>query len=625
MNDQERPILHRLRAEIRERISNLQRLQEDDGSWRLPFETGPMTDAYMIILLTVMEMEDELVVPLVQRLKNRQSISGAWQLHDDDEGHLSSTVEAYTALLLSGYGERSDPMMKRAEAYIVAHGGVEGAHISTKFMLALNGLYPWPAVYPVPLYLIQLPRFSPLSFHRWSSYVRSHFASILILGYHKFSISPSSDMNLFHLFVTDKYEKLRRRHRKKQTPGSEKMGHGHRSYAKAALQKAEQYIIQNIEEDGSQYSYASSTFFMIYALLAAGYKRESPIIQQAVDGLKSFSCLISADEPELHIQNSPSTVWDTALISYVMQEAGVDPQDVAVSRAIRYLLPLQLPRGIMPNQRSSYPGGWGFSESNSVNPDVDDTQAVLRALSRLSGQGDGVCRRAWRSGVQYLFHMQNKDGGWAAFEKNSTAAVVRLFRIPNFVDTAADPSCADITGRVMEFLGSHMGLSLSHSRVQDAVSWLLKQQNRDGSWYGRWGVSYIYGTWAAVTGLRAAGIHPDHPAIQKAVNWLWSIRQPDGGWGESCASDVLRRYKPAPYSTVVHTAWALDTLISVYNYPVQEMDDSIKNLIEWGRAGDQRSTYPTGAGLPGHFYIYYHSYPRVWPLLTMSHYVKKYN
>jgi sporulenol synthase len=223
-----------------------------------------------------------------------------------------------------------------------------------------------------------------------------------------------------------------------------------------------------------------------------------------------------------------------------------------------------------------------------------------------------------------LLGMQNDDGGWAAFEKNSIPSMTRQFRIQNFADTAVDPSAADVTGRTLEFMGSHLKLTTTHLRVQDSVHWLIKNQKKDGSWYGRWGISFIYGTWAAVTGMRAVGMSADHPIIRQAINWLLKIRQLDGGWGESCKSDIHKRYVPAPYSTVVHTAWALDTLIAVHDQPTDEINKGLVNLMEWNRQKSERSSYPTGAGLPGHFYIHYHSYPHIWPLLTLSHYMKKY-
>ncbi|MEC0238293.1 prenyltransferase/squalene oxidase repeat-containing protein [Paenibacillus dokdonensis] len=622
-------LLEKVQAEIGRYIARIQSEQQKNGAWRYDFETGPMTDASMMILLSILDPgEKELLMQLAQRLVRKQAEGGEWKQYDDDDGHLSSTVEAYTALLLSGYMDRDAPQMKRAEDYILRSGGVEKVHISTKFMLALNGLYPWPAFYPLPLWLIHLPKWVPFSFYRWSSYVKTHFAPVLILGHLKYTLPHPSGADISHLYATQKHRMLRQQiHRHRQL--QEQRNNNHAVFFKSkrsnlALQKAEKYMLEHIEGDGTLYSYASATFFMIYALLSTGYKPDSPVISHAMKGLLSF--VTQTDSGELHMQNSPSTVWDTALASYTLQEAGLSAADETVQRAAVYLLSLQHAdkKESAKGSLLHISGGWGFSESNTANPDVDDTQVVLRALTHCTFHQEG-CHEAWRKGVRYLFRMQNDDGGWAAFERNSTSFMTRLFDIENFEDTAFDPSAADVTGRTLEFLGSHVKLTTNHPRVQAGVRWLLKQQRPDGSWYGRWGVSFLYGTWAAVTGLRAVGVSAQHPAIQKAANWLLRRRQPDGGWGESCKSDAVKTYIAAPYSTVVHTAWALDTLIAMHEKPVEEMNEAISLLIDWNREdGSRRATYPTGAGLPGHFYIQYHSYPRIWPLLTLSHYAQKY-
>lgn len=617
-------VLKQVQAEMHRYVARIQSEQEPDGSWRYDFENGPMTDAGMLLLLSALVQEDlELTQRLARRLIRQQAPGGEWKLYDDDGGHLSSTIEAYTSLLLTGRMERNAPEMKRAEAYILRHGGVEKAHVSTKCMLALNGLYPWPKRFPLPLFLIRLPRRLPLGFHRWSSYVKAHFAPLLILGHMKFVLPHPSGIDIHHLYATEKHRKLGRQQNIRQRSHRNRRAQGDTAWRsnreRLALQQAERYILEHIEGDGTLYSYTSATFFMIYALLAIGYRPNSPVVIRALQGLRSF--VTQKDGGEAHLQNSPSTVWDTALAAYALQEAGLPAEDEAVQRAIRYLLPLQHAGSAEARQGD---GGWGFSENNTANPDVDDTQAALRALTR-SVPSDAACSAAWLPGMRYLFRMQNDDGGWAAFERNSRSVMTRLFTFENFEDTALDPSAADITGRTLEFLGSHAKLTLAHPRVQAAAEWLLRRQRPDGSWHGRWGVTYVYGTWAAVTGLRAVGLPARHPALRRAADWLLRIRQSDGGWGESCRSDAAGAYVPAPYSTVVQTAWALDALIAVYDQPTGVMEEAMPLLIAWNREeGGRRAAYPTGAGLPGHFYIRYHSYPRIWPLLTLAHYAQKY-
>ncbi|MGE8205123.1 prenyltransferase/squalene oxidase repeat-containing protein [Heyndrickxia sp. NPDC080065] len=600
--------------EIQRLIQQIIEKQSNDGTWKYCFESGPMTDSYLLMLLRIIEYKDEeLIKKLYNRLINTQQSNGAWKLFDDDGGNLSATVEAYTALLYSGFVCPTDLCMKKAESFILDQGGLENTHPSTKFMLALHNHYPWPRIFPLPLFLLNIPSFFPINFFKFSSYVRAHLAPILILGYKKFTIKNKWTPDISHLYLNSK----------KRQRGKKGLFSAFRSIipnflSKNALNKAETYMLKSIEEDGTLYSYASATFYLVYALLALGYRINSPLILHAIEGLKS---MIYDDGKDCHLQNSPSTIWDTALVSYALQESGTSIEDPVIQSSAKYLQSLQQVKKREGN--SHVPGGWGFSESNTSNPDIDDTQAALRAISRLSLQNTEY-RKAWKLGVNWLLAMQNEDGGWGAFEKNQYKTFIGLFPIENFKDTAIDPSTADLTGRTLEFLGNHVNITNLHPKIQSGVNWLLQHQESNGSWYGRWGVSYIYGTWAAVTGLMAVGVGAEHPSIQKSVQWLMEIQQPDGGWGESCKSDKEKNYIPLSFSTIVQTSWALDALISTTSYPTHEIEKGIDFLTKSASKPIKSFTYPTGAGLPGHFYIYYHSYNLIWPLLTLSNYRKKF-
>ncbi len=260
---------------------------------------------------------------------------------------------------------------------------------------------------------------------------------------------------------------------------------------------------------------------------------------------------------------------------------------------------------------------------NTLHPDVDDTTAALRSIRRSAGS-DPSYGTSWIKGVDWLLSMQNRDGGWAAFAKNTDLGILRHLPIEGADAAATDPSTADLTGRTLEFLGNHAGMKLETGRIQRAIAWLLRHQQADGSWYGRWGISYIYGTWAAVTGLTAAGLPGDHPAIRKAVAWLLRIQNPDGGWGESCRSDIVKKYAPLGASTPSQTAWAVDALIAGEQKPTAELERGIRYLLLSQNKLDWTAAYPTGAGLPDGLYIHYHSYRYIWPLLALAHYREKF-
>jgi sporulenol synthase len=483
------------------------------------------------------------------------------------------------------------------------------------------------------LEIILLPYWFPLNFFDLVGYARVHIAPILIAADRKPAIRNNSTPDLSHLLMNKTgFRGTQNRTRLlkirpilsaiKQTIGA--LPYTPQQIHTHALQRAERFILDRIEWDGTLYSYFSATFLMVFSLLALGYSKKHPVITRSIDGLKA---LIGAVEGrQIHIQNSTSTVWDTALLCYALQEANVSITDPMIQKAGQYLYARQHDRygdWIIHNP-GVIPGGWGFSDINTINPDVDDTTACLRAIRRLAKK-DQTYHRAWKRGLNWLMSMQNDDGGWPAFEKNTDKKILTLLPFEGADAVSIDPSSADLTGRTLEFLGAHAGLTVENRRIEKAVNWLIKHQQADGSWYGRWGVSYIYGTWAAVTGMRAVGISSHHPAIQKAVQWLLNIQNEDGGWGESCRSDTEKKYTPLGRSTPSQTAWALDALIAASREPADAMERGMHFLIESGAKNDWTTSYPTGAGLPGGFYIHYHSYRYIWPLLAFSHYVKKYS
>ncbi|MED5052939.1 squalene--hopene cyclase [Anoxybacillus rupiensis] len=608
-------------------VALLKRAQASDGSWGHPFETGISTDAYMIILLRSLEINDEqLIQSLVERIESRQENNGAWKLfYDEGDGNVSATVEAYYALLYSGYRRKSDPRLRAARRRILEMGGIENAHMFTKFMLALTGQYRWPPFFPLPLEFLLLPPSFPLHFFDISVYGRANLTPLLVLLDNKYSRKTSKSPNLSELLgMRGEGEDWREM----------RTDRGFLSYVKqsilgwpahiraAAKQRAIQYMLKHLETDGTFYSYFSATFLMIFALLSEGYSKDHPVIAQAIEGLKNFRCTIDG---QTHIQYTTAHVWNTALASYALQEAGVPPTDDAIQKANHYLLSRQHYRygDWAIHNPYSPPGGWGFSDINTINPDLDDTTASLRAIYRMASE-EGAFRQAWDRGISWLFSMQNDDGGFAAFEKNVDRRLWRYLPIDGAEFLLSDPSTADLTGRTLEFLGTFARLTKDHPTVAYAVEWLMDHQEKNGSWYGRWGICYLYGTWAAITGMAAVGVPSTHSSMQKAIKWLLSIQNSDGGWGESCKSDSAKAYIPLRTSTAVHTAWALDALVAVFDQPIPEMEAALRFLQQSLNSKDWTVSYPTGQGMAGGFYIHYHSYRYVFPLLALSHYENKY-
>ncbi|MBM7716961.1 sporulenol synthase [Bacillus thermophilus] len=615
---------------IRRITEELKARQSSDGSWNFPFETGTSTDAYMIILLRTLEINDEdLIRELTQRLLSRQEKNGAWKLYyDEGDGNLTATVEAYYALLYSTYYSTSDPQMRAAKKFIVKNGGIQKSHMFTKIMLALTGQYQWPAFFPIPVELILLPLSFPIHFYDISVFGRANLAPIMILATKKYSKKTKYSPDLSHLFTSRSSDFYSNEELRKLKTIADYMEKAVKyliglpfQLRQSAIERTKQYMLTHIEPDGTLNSYFSATFLMIFALLSLGSRKDAPLITKAIDGLKRMRCTIKG---HTHMQYTTANVWNTSLISFAMQSAGISPSDPAIQKANRYLLEKQhIKFGDWAIRNSGVmPGGWGFSDINTFNPDVDDTTASLRALS--ATVQSATIRESWNRGVSWSLSMQNRDGGWPAFEKNIDKKIWNLLPIEGNKFLISDASSADLTGRTLEFLGHYTNLPKKHRIVKNGTNWLLTNQRKDGTWYGRWGICYIYGTWAAMTGLLAAGINPEEKHIQKALHWLKHIQNEDGGWGESCHSDQKNQYIPLGASNITQTSWALDSLIAAEAKPSREINFGIDYLLQKYDQKDWTDDYPVGQGMGGAFYIHYHSYRYIFPLISLTNYVKKY-
>ncbi|MCD8509695.1 MAG: squalene--hopene cyclase [Bacillus sp. (in: Bacteria)] len=620
-------------AEISRLVSQIKEDQNPDGSWSHCFETSVAIDAYMIILLKSLRWDDnDLIRKLVRRIEDKQSNHGSWKAYPDEQGgNLSLTIEAYYALLASGVRKKTDENMKKAEVFITGKGGLKEATTLTKVILAVTGQLPWPKFIPIPIEFLLLPPTAPISFYDFSGYARVHITPMLVVADRKFVLKMPESADLSHLnlqrdggedwFFQKRSHESRScveyiEHTVKKLIGLPKELH------EKGLKRAEKFMLKRIEKDGTLYSYFIPTFLMIYALIALGYSKEDRVVKNGIKGLKSLAC---ESHDQTMLQLTTAGVWNTALLSHALQSAGVSYNDPTVSKSLEYLVERQHEKygDWKIRNPNVLPGGWGFSNINTINPDVDDTTAALRAIRR-SAAKQADYKGSWYKGVNWVLSMQNDDGGWPAFEKNTDNEILTWLPIEGSEHVSIDPSSADLTGRTLEFLGRDIGLTVEHHQVKDAVAWLKENQEKDGSWYGRWGITYIYGTWAAVTGMKAVGVRSDDPSIGKGANWLLKIQNKDGGWGESCGSDVEKRYVSLRESTPVQTAWALDALIAVFDQPTDAINRGVACLLDLLQKRNWTYSYPNGGGLPGSFYFYYHSYNFIWPLVTLSHYMKKY-
>lgn len=618
--------MNRIRARIAQLTAELLQQQSPDGAWRMCFDSGTMTDSYFIIILRLLERSEEaLIHTLAARIASKQQSNGAWMLYADElDGNLDATAEACFALLYAGYYRESDPHIISAKQFIHAKGGLsEVRSLLTQVILAATGQAKWPMMLRIPLEAFFSNLGIGLDLFSLSGHARVHLIPTLILANKQFVRQTPSMPNLTHLFLdgsrtfTNDISWISALN---ELLGSLPLASLLHASSPSALEQAEAFLFERLEPNGTLLTFSTATMLMILALLALDYEPGSPIIQRLALGVQSLIC---SDKP--HVQVASAEVWDTAMLSYALRESGIVSSAPSLERAGAYLLSKQQNRSgdwAIRNPNTP-PGGWGFSDVNTIYPDVDDSVAALRAVRSYSASVNELYPN-WQRGLNWVLSMRNEDGGWPAFEREGTQLPASFFTFEGSADIATDPSTVDLTGRVLQFLGKELGMTLGHQWIDNSVQWILSQQTSNGSWYGRWGIAYIHGTGAAIQGMKAAGIADDHPAVKKAVNWLLDIQNKDGGWGESCLSDKQKRYLPLHDSTPSQTAWALDALTAAAPKLTTAIERGVEALLIALDRRDWTYTYPTGAGLPGSVYVYYPSNNYIWPLLTLSEIVKKY-
>lgn len=644
-------------------IKNLFSHQHPDSYWWYTLEANDSINAEYIMLLHYLGLQNVQLERAIARwmLKN-QNKDGSWSLYFEGPGDLSSTVECYFALKLVGQDIHSEPMLK-ARDFILKQGGITEIRIFTRIHLALFGLIRWDQCPKMPITFMALPNWSPVNIYEFSSWARACIVPLLVIMEQKKSVI--CPVKLDELYLDAEPEKAKWTyaghdflsieqlfiHMDKLLRIADKLNF--KPQRRLALKKCEKYIREHIQETVDIYP---AMFYGTLALSSLGYSLNDPQIEQALKGLRSFHMIVPGSENNLtelpfkalsaidpvqspssissnntlnNINNTMiyqqcciSPLWDTAWAGVALLEAGVSPDEERIIKSCRWLLDKQIldRKGdwAIKNPEAK-PAGWSFEFLNKYYPDIDDSIEVLTFLYH-SGLSYKELKKAFQLGVDWLLSMQSANGGFAAFDKDNNMEI--LNKIP-FSDHGAclDPPTADITGRMIEFLLGCCDFSPDSTVIQRAANFIVKQQERNGSFWGRWGVNYIYGTWCILGGLCALNRHQDQAAIHRAVRWLKSIQNSDGGFGESCDSYKAAEYLPLDKSIPSQTAWALMGLVAADEAKSPEAQKAARFLIE---TQNQQGSWPerhfTGTGFPGHFYIRYHGYRNYFPLMALARY-----
>jgi squalene-hopene/tetraprenyl-beta-curcumene cyclase len=590
---------------------HLRVLQHPDGWWKGELETNVTIDAEDLFVrhfLGILTPEQKEATARWIRSKQRED--GSWATFFAGPPDLSTTVEAYVALRLAG--DPADSAHMRTAAQLIRDaGGAERTRVFTRMWLSLLSLWSWDDVPVLPPEQILLPPRAPLSIYSFGCWARQTIVALTVASALRPSVAvpfgidelrsggeepmPLEPWARLFTFVDRGLQRYKRK------PVA--------ALRRRALRAAEQWIVERQEADGSWGGIQPPWVWSIVALRALGYPLDHPVIARALSGLDAFTI---EDEQGRRLEACQSPVWDTALAVLALLDAGFDPGTDAVRRGALWLADREVRvRGDWSVRRPDLePGGFPFEFANDNYPDVDDTAVVVLALRRAGIDDGGAAER----GVAWSLGMQSSDGGWAAFDVDNTSGLPAKLPFCDF-GAVTDPPSADVTAHMVEML-AHEGRADAPATRRE-IDWLLRAQERDGSWFGRWGANHVYGTGAVLPALAECGL-ADHPGVRAAVDWLERIQNEDGGFGEDLRSYRDSAWRGRGESTASQTAWALLGFHAAGERgPATER--AIRWLVETQRGdGGWDEPYYTGTGFPGDFYINYHLYRQVFPVMALG-------
>jgi squalene-hopene/tetraprenyl-beta-curcumene cyclase len=622
-------------------------LQHPDGYWCGELEADSMLESDYIFVHTLLGTGDRgRMERVVNEILRQQNEDGGWSIYPNGPSNISLGVKAYLALKLMGWSA-DHPVLVQAREWILANGGVTEVNTFTKIYLCFMGQYEYDAVPAVPPELILFPKWWYFNIYEISAWSRAIVVPLSIAYAKKPFKKLTPEQGIDELFVGGRANaNLYLRWDKKKILGwrniflaADRVAHWAervhiRPLRKMALKRAEKWMLERFEKSDGLGAIYPAMLNALIALACLGYTPDDPQFIRAMDEFEKLGIDNPEGEPDyptptFRMQPCSSPVWDTAQAVYALGEAGVAKDDPRMIQAADWLMSKEVRiKGdwskTLPNVQ---PGGWYFEFNNEFYPDVDDSAQVLLALNNVTHPRERNQIDVSQRALDWIFAMQCKNGGWASFDKDNTKMI---FEYIPFADHNAmlDPPTVDITGRILEMLASY-GYTRRDKRVEKAIQFVLKEQESDGSWFGRWGVNYLYGTFLVLRGLEAMGMWNHEPAIQQAAEWIRMVQNADGGWGETCTSyddSTLRGIGP---STPSQTAWAVLGLLAAGD----TRSDSVAKGIRWlvsrqtetgtwdeSAAGRNNEAVYTGTGFPRVFYLAYHLYRDYFPLLALTTY-----
>ncbi|HEY3762748.1 MAG TPA: squalene--hopene cyclase [Verrucomicrobiae bacterium] len=569
----------------------------------------------------------------VNHIFARQLPDGGWNIYYGGPSEINATIKAYLALKLAGV-RVTDSRMLRARQMALSLGGVPRMNTFSKLYLALLGLHSWEYVPTIPCEVLLLGKWFHVNFWDMSNWSRGMLVPLAIINHYK--PTRPVPVNLDELYpegINERDLAL--------APDPEKISwrnfflwldrvhkfaewfaeHGIHPFRKMALKKCEQWMLERFEGSDGLAAIFPAMLNSVIALKVLGYQDDHPVLKRELYELKR----LEHQEPDsLRIEPCFSPVWDTAIVAICLHESGIPESHPAMKKATEWVMDREIRFAgdwIHKNPANVEPSGWVFEFNNKWNPDVDDTAMVLLALRKVPTDDPKRRDECFQRGLKWMMSFQCKDGGWAAFDKDCTNNL--LEKVP-FADHNAmlDPECADITARILELLG-YENWDKGDPQIRRAIEFVRDHQEPDGSWYGRWGVNYIYGTWQALRGMRAMNWNMNEEWLQRGRQWLESVQLDDGGWGERCNTYDDPIYKGQGPSTASQTAWAVMGLCAFDDPENPALKRGIEYLVRTqNQDGSWTEHETTGTGFPKVFYLKYDIYRNAWPLLALATYKK---
>jgi squalene-hopene/tetraprenyl-beta-curcumene cyclase len=620
----------RLDHGIERAVDHLLSLQHEPGYWWGELESNVSITSEHVFLRHILGNPDPNELrKVVHYLLSEQRRDGTWSNWYAGPPDLSTTIEAYAALKLSGVTADA-PEMARARSFIVAAGGVERARVFTRIWLAMLGEWDWRGIPVVPPEIVLLPGWFPVSVYSFACWARQTIVAMSVLMSAKLMVPLPARSRIDELFVNGRQSadlsirspKTTRLARAFLLLDRLLRWHEHlpiKPLRRWALSKAEKWIVDRQEADGSWGGIQPPWVYSLIALKTRGYALDHPVMAKGFAGFYGPTGFAVETEDSFHLQSCLSPVWDTGLAMMALQDAGLSSSHPALVRAGKWLLDEQvLSGGDWQVRCAARPGGWAFEFANDVYPDTDDTAVVMMTLLKtdLDAARKSV---AVDRGREWLVGMQSRNGGWGAFDRNNTGRWTGHLPFCDFGEVI-DPPSVDVTGHVLETLG-RLGVRKGTRVVDRALSFLRREQDPDGAWFGRWGVNLTYGIGSVLPGLAAVGEDMTAPYVRRAIEWLAARQNTDGGWGERIDGYGDPAWRGRGPSTASQTAWALLGLLAAG----QENHPSVRRGVEFlvatqTKDGGWDEPYFTGTGFPSDFMINYHLYRDVFPLMALGRY-----